>query len=89
VRDLLISWVAAASAAGLLVMAIDKRAAVRRRWRVPERLLVAIGLLGGTPGLILAMWLLRHKNRKPAWAFGLPLLLALQLWAVGAWMGWW
>lgn len=84
-----IAWVVTVSAAGLLLMAHDKRAARRGQWRVPERVLMSVGLLGGTPGLITAMWLLRHKTRKPAWALGLPLLLALQFWAIGAWFGWW
>lgn len=76
------------SFAGLLLMAHDKRAARRGRWRVPERALLAVGLLGGTPGLIAGMWLLRHKNRKPAWALGLPLLMTLQCWAAWAFLNW-
>jgi uncharacterized membrane protein YsdA (DUF1294 family) len=70
-------------------MAVDKRAARRREWRISERVLFSAGLLGATPGLIVAMWLLRHKNRKPVWFLGLPLLLVVQCWAAGAFLGWW
>ncbi len=73
----------------MVMMALDKRAARRGRRRVPERVLWSLGAAGGTLGLIAAMWMLRHKNRKPAWSWGLPLLLLAQGWAIGAWLGWW
>lgn len=73
-------WVLVASLAGLALMAYDKNAAIAGRWRIPERVLLLVGLLGGTPGLICGMLLLRHKIRKLAWVLGLPLLLIAQVW---------
>lgn len=63
-------WVAALYL-GLSVMcfvayAIDKSAARRGRWRVPESTLLSIGLAGGWPGGIVAQYALRHKTRKPS-----------------------
>jgi uncharacterized membrane protein YsdA (DUF1294 family) len=55
---------AIASLATFLIYALDKSAARRQSWRVPERLLHALGLLGGWPGGLAAQWLLRHKSRK-------------------------
>ncbi len=81
-------WVLVASLAGLAMMAYDKNAAIRGRWRVPERVLLLVGLLGGTPGLICGMLLLRHKIRKLAWLLGLPLLLAAQVWVVWRYRLW-
>jgi len=49
----------------LLAFARDKRAATRNQPRTPERTLHTLELLGGFPGALLAMPLLRHKNRKP------------------------
>lgn len=46
--------------------AVDKSAAQRRRWRVPEATLLLLGLVGGWPGAILAQQWLRHKTRKPS-----------------------
>lgn len=57
----------AASAATFLAFALDKRAASLGRRRTPERTLHFLELLGGWPGAFLAMWLVRHKNRKPAY----------------------
>jgi uncharacterized membrane protein YsdA (DUF1294 family) len=43
---------------------IDKSAARGHRQRISERTLLALGLLGGWPGALLAQQLLRHKTRK-------------------------
>ncbi len=47
-----------------IVFAIDKRAAGRGDRRTPERVLHTLELLGGWPGALLAVYLLRHKSAK-------------------------
>ena len=77
-------WPAAMSLVCFLAMARDKRAAVRGAYRTPETTLLALAVLGGSPGGILAMLLLRHKLRKSAFSVGLPLILLVQ--AALAWV---
>lgn len=48
-----------------ILMGVDKLKAVAHKWRVPERVLFAFGLLGGFFGGFVAMALFRHKIRKP------------------------
>ena len=67
------------NAAGFLFMLADKRRAVKGLWRIPEKTLLAIALVGGSIGSILGMNLLRHKTKKPLFFIGLPVILALQI----------
>lgn len=48
----------------LMAYAFDKAAAAAGRWRSSERSLLALGLIGGWPGGIVAQQLLRHKSSK-------------------------
>lgn len=59
--------------------AIDKRQAVKQRWRIPEIQLIAPVLIGGLPGLLLGMILFRHKTKKAS--FQLKLIVAVILFA--------
>ncbi|ANL27740.1 hypothetical protein AMC90_CH01910 [Rhizobium phaseoli] len=43
---------------------LDKQAARDGRWRVSERTLLLLALVGGSLGAVAAQQLLRHKTRK-------------------------
>ena len=47
-----------------LVYALDKSAAKRNEWRIPENTLHLLALAGGWPGAMLAQERLRHKSIK-------------------------
>lgn len=63
-------WMALVYVVGSVVCfaayAIDKSAAASGGWRISERNLLLLGLVGGWPGAILAQQLLRHKSSKTA-----------------------
>ncbi|KAF1021531.1 MAG: hypothetical protein GAK30_01750 [Paracidovorax wautersii] len=44
--------------------ALDKRAAQRGSWRIAEKTLHGLALIGGWPGALLAQHYLRHKSSK-------------------------
>jgi uncharacterized membrane protein YsdA (DUF1294 family) len=52
-----------------IVYAIDKRAAQKGRWRIPEAHLHLLALLGGWPGALIAQQTLRHKTVKRSFRF--------------------
>lgn len=52
------------SVLSFLAYRADKAAAVSRSWRVPERSLLLLGLVGGWPGAIAGQQIYRHKTRK-------------------------
>lgn len=65
------------NAAGFLLMLIDKRRAIKSRWRIPEKTLLLFALLGGSFGVLLGMKLARHKTKKPVFSIGVPIILAV------------
>ena len=62
-----------------LAFAIDKRRAVIRKWRIPEKTLLGLSIIGGSAGGLIAMNFFRHKIRKAAFAYGLPIMLLAQI----------
>ena len=70
----------AASAASIVVYAVDKSAARHGRWRASESTLHLLAIIGGWPGALVAQQVFHHKSRKPsfqapavAFVFRLPL----------------
>ncbi len=59
---------------GFVAMLIDKRKSVKGKWRISEKSLMIISLLGGALGVIVGMILFRHKIRKPLFYIGVPLV---------------
>ena len=86
---LIFSFMAAAEALGTILTVYDKIAAkVIKRRRVPEAVLVTVGVCGGALPMYLVMQLIRHKTRKPKFAKGFPVIIlvqALVLLAVRIW----
>lgn len=82
---LIAAWYVTASLIAFFVYAVDKSAARRNEWRIPERTLHLLALAGGWPGGMLAQKILRHKSRKPVFHFVLWTSALLHL-AVLAWL---
>lgn len=64
---------------GFLSMLIDKKKAEKGSWRTPEKTLLTIGLLGGSIGSIIGMYVFHHKTKKLRFSVGLPVILILQI----------
>ena len=82
-------WVAGLLAINLLGFVLageDKRRAVRKLWRIPERQLLLAAVLGGSVGLYLGFRVFRHKTRHPKFMIGVPLVLLLQVGLVVLWV---
>lgn len=58
-----------------ILMYIDKKKAMYGRWRIPEKVLITIALLGGSIGGIIGMYTFRHKNKKIKFFLGYPTIL--------------
>ncbi|MBQ2972055.1 MAG: DUF1294 domain-containing protein [Ruminococcus sp.] len=62
----------------VLITIFDKISAKLNKWRIPEKVLLTISALGGSVAMLLTMFLIRHKTRKPKFMIGIPVTIALQ-----------
>ena len=76
---LLIVYLLIINAATFIIFGLDKWKARHDRWRVPESVLMFLAIIGGSPAAILAMRTFHHKTNKNKFAFGIPIILFLQL----------
>ncbi len=65
--------------AAYIMYGADKRRAEKNKWRLSEKSLFAVCLLGGTVGGMLGMKVFRHKTKHLKFKIGLPALFILQL----------
>lgn len=61
------------------VMGWDKSKARRRVWRIPEKTLFFIALLGGSIGGIAGMQYFRHKTKHGKFVYGFPAIFVIQV----------
>ena len=57
----------------------DKQRAREGRWRISEKSLLWIAIVGGSIGAIAGMRIFRHKTKHPQFRYGLPIILIMQL----------
>lgn len=73
------SYLVMMNAVGLAVMWLDKRKAINNQWRIPEKTLFLVSILGGSVGTWAGMYLFRHKTKHWYFVVGMPLILVAQL----------
>lgn len=64
---------------GYFSMWSDKRRAIKGKYRLSEKMLFTIALLGGSLGSILGMKQFRHKTKHWYFKYGMPAILGIQL----------
>ena len=69
---------------GFGMMFIDKNRAIKQKYRIPEKKLFLVALIGGSLGTTLGMEMFRHKTKHWYFKWGMPLLLCIQL--ILAWL---
>ena len=57
----------------------DKSKAKRGKWRISEKTLIGIALIGGSVGAFLGMHAFRHKTRHWYFQYGLPAIFLAQV----------
>ena len=77
-NDFLIWYLGIINVIAIAVYGWDKLCAIQDRWRVPEKTLLAIAVIGGSLGALFAMSLFHHKTLHLKFKYGVPVIMLLQ-----------
>lgn len=61
------------------MMYIDKVKAIKGQWRIQEKTLMTVAIIGGSIGSYLGMQVFRHKTKHPKFSAGIPVIIILHL----------
>ena len=75
----LLLYLATISLLAAILTIHDKNAARKDAWRVKERTLLAVSVLGGSAVMLLTMLFIRHKTRRIKFMVGIPLIILVQI----------
>lgn len=67
------------NAIGFLLMLTDKQKAKKGLWRIPEKTLFTVAIIGGSLGCIAGMRTFRHKTKHKTFTLGMPAILVGQI----------
>lgn len=58
---------------------MDKWRAMTRQWRIREKKLIGLAVIGGSVGAMIGMTVFHHKTRKWYFKLGIPAILVIQI----------
>lgn len=80
-------YLAVVNVTAFALYGLDKYKAKKGAWRIPEKTLLGIAVIGGSVGALAGMNFFRHKTRHWYFKYGLPAILAIHL-GIAAYFGW-
>ncbi len=76
---LLVIYLVIINLVAFLTFGADKRKAKKDKWRVRERTLFLLAIIGGSVGAWAGMYVFRHKTKHWYFCVGIPAILVLQI----------
>ena len=80
---ILLAYLILLNIVGFISMGLDKYKASHHLWRIPEKTLFLIALLGGSLGSLFGMYTFRHKTKHSYFVIGMPAIFILQIIIIG------
>ena len=74
-----VMYLAVMNILGFMAMGIDKKRAINKEWRISEKTLFLLSLLGGSLGTWSGMYLFHHKTKHWYFVIGMPAILIAQI----------
>ena len=79
IEDGLLGYLVVMNVLGILVMMIDKEKAKKGAYRIPEKVLFTVSILGGSLGTWAGMYVFRHKTKHWYFVVGMPLIFIIHV----------
>lgn len=80
---MLLGYFIAVNAAAFVLYGIDKGKAIKGTWRIPEKTLIGVAMIGGGVGALAGMRFFHHKTRKKKFSVGIPLIIVVEYCLLG------
>ena len=77
--DIVLLYLLIINALGFILMLTDKYKAKNNLWRIPESTLLTAAALGGSIGMLIGMYTVRHKTKHLKFTLGVPAILIAQI----------
>ena len=62
-----------------IIYGVDKYKAKKSKWRIPEKTLLLLAIIGGSIGAILGIRIFHHKTLHKKFRYGVPAILCCQI----------
>lgn len=62
----------------IIICLADKLKAKTGGWRISEKTLFAVSLIGGSVGMYITMLVIRHKTKHKRFMVGIPIIIFIQ-----------
>ncbi len=62
-----------------IICFVDKHLAKKHKWRISEKTLFTMCIIGGSVGMYLTMRLVHHKTMHKRFMLGVPIIIILQI----------
>lgn len=77
--QILVAYTLFINVISLAYMYIDKQKAIKGQWRISEKSLFLMAIIGGSIGIMMGMKLFRHKTKHLSFKLGIPSIFILQI----------
>lgn len=78
-QKIILIYMAAINICAFIMCLYDKRAAIKRRYRISEKALFTVSIIGGAAGMFLGMLMVRHKTRHWYFMLFIPLFIIIHV----------
>lgn len=78
-QKIILIYMTAINLCAFVMCVYDKRAAIKRRYRISEKSLFIVSFLGGAAGMFLGMLIVRHKTRHWYFMLFIPLFIIIHV----------